>query len=105
MKVFVTDILDDCIFGLDCMKQFQIVVDLNKGVIGVGHSVVAGKLKYVKYAEVGGKVGTDGKRCVGVGEVGWDKEGDPTQEQSLRAGIRLAVKYNKALVIHCRGWG
>ena len=42
-------------------------------------------------------------RCVGVGEVGLDKEGDPTQEQSLRAGVRLAVKYNKALVIHCRG--
>ena len=42
-------------------------------------------------------------RCVGVGEVGWDKEGDPTQEQSLRAGVRLVVKYNKALVIHCRG--
>ena len=41
-------------------------------------------------------------RCVGVGEVGWDKEGYPTQEQSLRAGVRLAVKYNKTLVIHCR---
>ena len=26
-------------------------------------------------------------RCVGVGEVGWDKEGDLTQEQSLRTGF------------------
>ena len=34
IKVFVADISDDCIFGLDRMKQFQMVVDLNKGVIG-----------------------------------------------------------------------
>ena len=46
-KIFVADISDDCIFGLDCMKLFKMVVDLNKGVVGVGHSVVAGKLKYV----------------------------------------------------------
>ena len=46
-KIFVADITDDCIFGLDCMKLFKMVVDLNKGVVGVGHSVVAGKLKYV----------------------------------------------------------
>ena len=46
-KIFVADITDDCIFGLDCMKLFKMVVDLNKGVVGVGHSVVAEKLKYV----------------------------------------------------------
>ena len=46
-QIFVADITDDCIFGLDCMKLFKMVVDLNKGVVGVGHSVVAGKLKYV----------------------------------------------------------
>ena len=46
-KIFVADITDDCIFGLDCMKLFKMVVDLNKGVVGVGHLVVAGKLKYV----------------------------------------------------------
>ena len=43
-------------------------------------------------------------RCVGVGGGG-DKEGNPTQEQSLRAGVRLAVKYNKALVILWKGGG
>ena len=41
-KIFVADITDDCIFGLDCMKLFKMVVDLYKGVVGVGHSVVAG---------------------------------------------------------------
>ena len=46
-KIFVADITNDCIFGLDCMKLFKMVVDLNKGVVGVGHSVVAGKLTYV----------------------------------------------------------
>ena len=40
-KIFVADITDDC------MKLFKMVVDLNKGVVGVGHSVVAGKLKHV----------------------------------------------------------
>ena len=46
-KTFVADITDDCIFEFKSMRLFKMVVDLNKGVVDVGHSVVAGKLKYM----------------------------------------------------------
>ena len=42
-------------------------------------------------------------RCVGVGEVGLDIGGDANQARSLEFGTRLAVRHNKALVVHCRG--
>ena len=42
-------------------------------------------------------------RCVGVGEVGLDRGGDASQARSLEFGTRLAVRHNKALVVHCRG--
>ena len=42
-------------------------------------------------------------RCVGVGEVGLDRRGDASQAKSLEFGTRLAVRHNKALVVHCRG--
>ena len=46
-KVFVAEIEDNCIFGLDSMKLFKMVLDLNKGVVGVGHKVIPGNFKYV----------------------------------------------------------
>ena len=46
-KVFVAENEDNCIFGLDSMKLFKMVLDLNKGVVGVGHKVIPGKFKYV----------------------------------------------------------
>ena len=46
-RVFIADISDECIFGLDSMKLFKMVIDLDKGIVGVNGKVLPGRLKYV----------------------------------------------------------
>ena len=46
-RVFVANISDECIIGLDTMKMFKIVMDVGKGMVGVNRKVLPWRFKYV----------------------------------------------------------
>ena len=50
--VFVANISDECIIGLDTMKMFKMVLDVWKGMVGVNGKVLPGCFNYVGGAEV-----------------------------------------------------
>ena len=50
--VFVGNISDECIIGLDTMRMFKIVLDVGKGMVGVNGKVLPECFKYVGGAEV-----------------------------------------------------
>ena len=51
-QVFVANISDECIVGLDTMKMFNMVLDVGKGMVGVNVKVLPGCFKYAGGAEV-----------------------------------------------------
>ena len=51
-QVFVADISDECIIGLDTMRMFKMILDVGKGMVGVNGKVLPGCFKYVGGAEV-----------------------------------------------------
>ena len=51
-RIFVADISDECILGLDSMKLFKMIIDLDKGIMEVNGKVLPGRLKYVGGEEV-----------------------------------------------------
>ena len=50
--MFVANISDECIIGLDTMKLFKMVLDVGKGMVGVNGKVLPGCFKYVGGAQV-----------------------------------------------------
>ena len=51
-QVFVANISDECIIGLDTMRMFKMILDVGKGMVGVNGKVLPGCFKYVGGAEV-----------------------------------------------------
>ena len=51
-RVFVANISDECIIGLDTMRMFKMILDVGKGMVGVNGKVLPGCFKYVGGAEV-----------------------------------------------------
>ena len=51
-RVFVANIPDECIIGLDTMRMFKMILDVGKGMVGVNGKVLPGCFKYVGGAEV-----------------------------------------------------
>ena len=51
-RVFVANISDQCIIGLDTMRMFKMILDVGKGMVGVNGKVLPGCFKYVGGAEV-----------------------------------------------------
>ena len=51
-QVFVTNISDECIIGLDTMRMLKVVLDVGKGMEGVNGKVLPGCFKYVGGAKV-----------------------------------------------------
>ena len=48
MTMYVADITDNCIFGLDYLKAREAVIDLSQGVLVVNGTIVKGKYKYAE---------------------------------------------------------
>ena len=48
MTMYVADITDNCILGLDYLKARQAVIDLSQGVLVVNDTIVKGKYKYAE---------------------------------------------------------
>ena len=46
-RVFVTNISDECIIGLDTMIMLEMVLDVGKGMEGVNGKVLSGCFKYM----------------------------------------------------------
>ena len=46
MIMYVADITDNCILGLDYLKVRKAVIDLSQGVLVVNGTIVKGKYKY-----------------------------------------------------------
>ena len=51
-RVFVADISDECIIGLDTMRMFKMILDVGKGMVGENGKVLPWCFKYVGGAEV-----------------------------------------------------
>ena len=51
-QVFVANISDECIIGLETMRMFKMVLDVGKGMVGVNGKVLPGCFKYVGGEEV-----------------------------------------------------
>ena len=47
-RVFVANISDECIIGLDTMGMFKMIRDVGKGMVGVNGKVLLGCFKYVE---------------------------------------------------------
>ena len=41
-RVFVANISDECIIGLDTMRMFKMILDVGKGMVGVNGKVLPG---------------------------------------------------------------
>ena len=48
MAMYVANITDNCIFGLEYLKTRKAVIDLNQGVLVVNDTIVKGKYKYAE---------------------------------------------------------
>ena len=48
MMMYVADITDNCILGLDYIKAREAVIDLSKRVLMVNGTIVKGKYKYAE---------------------------------------------------------
>ena len=48
MPVYIADITDNCILGLDYPKARKAVIDLSQGVLVVNGTIVEGKYKYTE---------------------------------------------------------
>ena len=48
MTMYVADITDNCILGLDYLKAREVVIDLSQGVLVVNGTIVKGNYKYAE---------------------------------------------------------
>ena len=53
MTMYVADITDNCILGLDYLKACKVVIDLNQGVLVVNGTIVKGSISMHKVPQLG----------------------------------------------------
>ena len=51
-RVFLANISDECVIGLDTMRMFKMILDVGKCMVGVNGKMLPGCFKYVGGAEV-----------------------------------------------------
>ena len=108
-RVFIADISDECILGLDTMKLFKMVIDLDKGIVGVNGKVLPGRLKYVGGEEIplypARSVGEVRLEPESVSRIQIRLEGKPQGELILEPGFPDCRFFMPSVVLEGEGVG
>ena len=97
--MYVTNITDNCILGLDYLKARKAVIDLSQEVLGVNDTIVKGKYKYAE----GTPVSTHKDRLVNdchlFPNLVMVEKGEDIQELKLKSGQLDSNKFRDISIV------